>query len=81
MKLKRIHMLYGIGAVPDRDAYGVLELAVREFADELDDPDERIVMDLYVLRGMSSVAVGIRMFCSDRQVRRVYERILERLDE
>ena len=78
--MKRIHMLYGIGKVPDRDAYGALELAVREFAAELDDPDEQIVMDLYVLRGMSSVAVGMRMFCSDRQVRRVYERIMDRLE-
>ena len=33
LKMKRIHMLYGIGRVPDRDAYGALELAVREFAD------------------------------------------------
>ncbi len=78
--MKRIHMLYGIGKVPDLPRYRELELAVRAFAAELDDPDEVCVMDLYVLRGMSSVAVGIRMFCSDRQVRRVYERIMDRLE-
>lgn len=78
--MKRIHMLYGIGKVPDLPRYRELELAVRTFAAGLDDPDEIGVMELYVLRGMSSVAAAARLYCSDRQVRRVYERIMDRLE-
>jgi DNA-directed RNA polymerase specialized sigma24 family protein len=51
------------------------------FAESLDHPADRAVIVLMYLRGMSAVAAGLRMDCSDRTVYRVLRKVMDRLEE
>lgn len=73
--------MYGIGAVGDPEGYAALERDVIAFAESLDHPADRAVIVLMYLRGMSAVAAGLRMGCSERTVYRVWAKVLGRLPE
>ena len=79
--MRQSHLTYGIGAVDDPVEYAELERRVVAFAESLDHPADRVVVALVYLRGMSAVAAGHVMECSDRTVYRVWAKVLGRLAE
>lgn len=80
-QMRQAHLMYGIGAVDDPVEYAELERRVVVFAESLDHPADRAVVALVYLRGMSAVAAGHVMECSDRTVYRVWAKVLGRLPE
>ena len=75
------HLVYGIGRVGDIHRYRELEDAVTVYIDALADEEERRIMEMLYLRCMSSVAAGLAVYCSERQIQRIRARVLARLEE
>lgn len=69
-KLRLQHLTYGIGTIRDKEEYFGQAKEVIGFADELDGV-QRTVYRLYYVRALSTIAIGIRLNCSDRNVRRI----------
>ena len=42
---------------------------------------EQDVMSLYYLRGMTTVEIGLRLNYDERQIRRIRQRVLSRLED
>ena len=80
-RMRLSHLMFGINSVGDPEEYAALERDVIEFAESLDHPADRAVIVLMYLRGMSAVAAGLRMDCSDRTVYRVLRKVMDRLEE
>ena len=73
--------MFGINSVEDPEEYAELERDVIAFAESLDHPADRAVIVLMYLRGMSAVAAGLWIGCSDRTVYRVLRKVMDRLEE
>ena len=71
-------MIYGLNSLTEAETtrYRELDSAVRMFIDSIQDDCDRAVMEDVYIRCKSSVAVGMDAFYSDRQIRRIVERIL-----
>lgn len=69
-----------MGSIEDVRAYRESERDVRDYVGTLAGA-EQDVMSLYYLRGMTTVEIGLRLNYDERQIRRIRQRVLSRLED
>lgn len=76
-RLRQQHIVHGIGTVKDRARYRELMYRTDDFIKTLP-LRERQVMSLLYLQGKSVVYVSLALHYSDRQIRRIKKKSLEK---
>lgn len=79
-RLRRRHILHGIGCIGDVRGYMRLAREAEDFIDGLVDDSERRVMEEIYLRGMTAIEASMKLYYSERQIRRIHARVLRRMD-
>ncbi len=77
-ELRSNHLRRGIGAIKDIDRYGDLLRRASEFILKLP-TEEAIVMEALYLHGRSVIWVSMSLHYSDRQIRRIRKRVLDKM--
>lgn len=79
-RLRRRHIMHGIGSISDVRGYMRLARDAEEFIHGLADDCERKVMEEIYLRGMTAIEASMKLYYSERQLRRIHARVLNRME-
>ena len=77
-ELRSNHLIRGIGAIKDIERYRDLLHRATDFIKTLP-KNEAIVIEALYIHGQSSICVGMILNYSDRQIRRIRKRVLDRI--
>ena len=72
--------MHGIASIGDVRGYMRLARDAEEFIHGLADDCERRVMEEIYLRGMTAIEASMKLYYSERQLRRIHARVLNRME-
>lgn len=78
-RLREHHLTYGIGAICDPQRYKDLMKRASDFIQTLSG-QEKTVMECLFLHGKSVIWTSVAIHYSERQIRRIRKKVLDRLE-